>query len=178
MTFKLRKVLSDRRWRERNPEKVLQHGREGSEAWRKKYPERNRRSQATQRRDHPEKRRASCALWRALYPERAAAIKRAWAKEHPDKRLTHDRRRRARVAQASGTFNTEQFRALGDVCLCCKRSENELILLGLRLVPDHVIPLVKGGSNYISNIQPLCHGRNGCNNHKGTKIVDYRSSNA
>ena len=39
------------------------------------------------------------------------------------------------------------------------------------LTPDHVVPLSLGGSNLISNMQPLC-GR--CNSWKNVKVVDYR----
>jgi hypothetical protein len=38
--------------------------------------------------------------------------------------------------------------------LCCGRDEKELGCAGLKLVPDHVIALSRGGSNDISNIQP------------------------
>lgn len=36
---------------------------------------------------------------------------------------------------------------------------------------DHVVPVLFGGSNDISNIQPLCRS---CNSSKGASTVDYR----
>lgn len=41
------------------------------------------------------------------------------------------------------------------------------------LTKDHIEPLVNGGSNFISNIQPLCQR---CNSWKGKRTIDFRHS--
>lgn len=41
------------------------------------------------------------------------------------------------------------------------------------LTPDHVVPLSRGGTNYIDNIQPLCGP---CNSQKHAKTIDFRSA--
>lgn len=51
-----------------------------------------------------------------------------------------------------------------NVCLRCKRNHVELTL-------DHVIPLSRGGTDTIDNIQPLCRS---CNSRKNNKHIDYR----
>lgn len=53
-----------------------------------------------------------------------------------------------------------------NMCLSCFRREPEI-----KLTRDHVVPIIKKGSNYIENIQPLCLE---CNLKKHIKIIDYR----
>jgi 5-methylcytosine-specific restriction endonuclease McrA len=82
-------------------------------------------------------------------------------------RYVANQRRRARLAAAPGNHTSAEWRALcrvyGGRCACCgKKAE---------LTADHIVPLSRGGSNDIANIQPLCKL---CNSKKHTKTVDYR----
>jgi 5-methylcytosine-specific restriction endonuclease McrA len=70
---------------------------------------------------------------------------------------------------APGSWTGAQFLVLymtfGNVCLCCHKKRVPS--------PDHVVPLCKGGTNYLSNIQPLCWP---CNKKKKNKSTDYRKT--
>lgn len=116
---------------------------------------------------HPERARARCNTWRANNREKWLSIARC---------ARHIRRSRAVATLGSWTLaQWDSLKALFENrCLGCGLSESELILLGRRMSPDHVRPLAKGGTNELSNIQPLCHGKGGCNNRKHTKWIDYR----
>jgi 5-methylcytosine-specific restriction endonuclease McrA len=77
-------------------------------------------------------------------------------------------RRLARIAANGGTFSKEEWNSLlaqyDGKCLRCGTTKEQI-------VPDHVKPLYRGGSNGIENIQPLCLM---CNMWKGIREIDYR----
>lgn len=80
---------------------------------------------------------------------------------------TKERQRRKKGAIGSHTLQEWQnLKAQYNwTCPCCKKSEPEI-----KLTEDHIIPLSKGGSNNIENIQPLCRS---CNSRKYNKIIKY-----
>ena len=77
--------------------------------------------------------------------------------------------RRARLRGAIGTHLSEEWNLLkamhAYLCACCGNIEPNI-----KLEEDHVVPLSKGGSNSISNIQPLCRS---CNASKHDKTISY-----
>jgi len=92
---------------------------------------------------------------------------------HPGYRATIESNRRARKREAGGSYTYQEWQELKTkynfTCLCCGKQEPEI-----KLHADHVIPVIKGGSSYIDNIQPLCKP---CNSSKGRKFIDFRGKN-
>lgn len=104
--------------------------------------------------------------------EEVIARSKKWAENNPDKvsqaKANNRRKRRAAKHASPGSFTAEEFEVLcetyGNECLACGDT-------GVALEADHVVPLTKGGSDGISNIQPLCGS---CNREEFVNIIDYR----
>lgn len=77
-------------------------------------------------------------------------------------------RRRAREADSEGEHTSDEFDILvkmnGGRCLSCGIHSSSV-----KLQRDHIVPLSKGGSSGIDNIQPLCPK---CNKSKGNRSSD------
>ena len=127
--------------------------------------------------------------WTKANSERAAAYKREyyernreeviarseeWGKNNVEKvrqfKANTNRKRRAAKHASLGNFTAKEFQELcegyGNRCLCCGAE-------GALLEADHIVPLSRGGSDEIGNIQPLCGT---CNRSKFVKTVDYRTN--
>jgi 5-methylcytosine-specific restriction endonuclease McrA len=151
-------------------------GQPGGPGRPRKYPgedaaERNRTSMRAASRRYREKNSEKCrslvSEWYRANIERAkATIKRA-RQANPALAVIRQHRRRALFLACEGEYTQREWETLCALydhrCLCCGKQGD--------LTVDHVIPLSKGGSNSIENIQPLCHS---CNSSKRIKTTDYR----
>ncbi len=103
---------------------------------------------------------------------------------HKDKRKDYDTQYRKNNQKRRTFWNSQRrinkkkvggFHTLGEwetlkaqydwTCPSCGLQEPHI-----HLTEDHIIPISKGGSNNIENIQPLCRS---CNSKKGTKIQSF-----
>jgi len=136
-------------------------------AYRAANPEKARARDRAYRAANPEKVAAKQRAHNAAHPEKVLAKYKKYRVAHPDKGRIDRHNRAARKIGNGGTYTAAEWRALcawfGNVCLCCDA--------GGRLTVDHVVPLSRGGTNAIVNLQPLCLS---CNMRKHAKPIDYR----
>lgn len=143
--------------------KYQEEHRERLSEYKKRWTEDNGGRVAASKREHYERNRED---------EEIIARSEKWAKNNAEKvriAKAHNRRKRRAARYAGrGSFTTREFQELcdeyGNRCLRC--GDTEAVLEA-----DHVVPLTKGGSDEISNIQPLCGS---CNRSKFVGTVDYR----
>ena len=74
---------------------------------------------------------------------------------------------RLKAAKSKGTHTKYEWNNLVERCKnqCVRCGELSRIL-----TKDHIIPIYQGGSDAISNLQPLCRG---CNSAKGPENIDW-----
>lgn len=103
---------------------------------------------------------------RKAHPEYYKIYRKRWRETHLERCNLLIRRYRARKKGAEGFHTLEEWELLKKQysykCPVCGKREPEI-----KLEEDHIIPLSKGGSDYIKNIQPLCRS---CNSIKGVQI--------
>ena len=113
----------------------------------KKYREKNR-----------DKKISACNAWHYKNKDRA----KKYRQDRSYIYRIHAQNRRARIYESGGSFTVEQINSLKKTqkhkCINCKKS----IKIDMHI--DHIIPIAKGGSNDIKNIQLLCPK---CNIKKG-----------
>jgi 5-methylcytosine-specific restriction endonuclease McrA len=102
---------------------------------------------------------------------RANEVVRRWRARNPEKVSAKNRRTKIIRRHVPGSHTLTEWQALKAQysyrCLCCGKAEPLI-----KLTEDHVIPVTKGGSNAIDNLQPLCGP---CNSAKGNRrSTDYR----
>lgn len=116
---------------------------------------------------HREERRAYFKAYRAANREKIAAYQTAYQQANRDKLRVFAANRLARKIENGGSHTADEWQALcalfGNACVCCGATA--------RLVVDHVLPVSRGGSDDISNVQPLCKP---CNSKKHVQVIDYR----
>jgi 5-methylcytosine-specific restriction endonuclease McrA len=143
---------------------------------RRKYQEEHKEQISKYKERWSEENYEGVAAYKRVYYEqnREEVIARSteWAENNLEKvrqfKANNRRKRRAAKHASRGSFTAKEFEELceryGNKCLSCGS-------MSVVLEADHVVPLTRGGSDDISNIQPLCGP---CNRRKFVDTVDFR----
>jgi len=150
-----------------------------NKAWREANPGKRRAAEQKRRAANPEKYRAIKMRCRAAKPDHYLAVDRAWRianklrvnkagaewkRRNPDNGMAHAAKRRALNHGADGHHNASEVRTLFDLqkgkCAICSHD------LPKPYCKDHIKPLSRGGSDWITNIQLVCLS---CNSSKRDK---------
>jgi len=146
--------MPTKKWIQKNREKL----REYHKIWRKDNHERLLAYNREYNKNHTKKRKS--------YEERKKSIPDFAAKNH-----IYRQNRRCKRNGSIGTHSLEEWedlkKSVAYCCVLCGRQEPFTDYWYPKLTEDHIIPISKGGSNSIENIQPLCLG---CNLKKGVSV--------
>jgi len=168
--------LNVRRWVANNRDKARAYNTEWKRKWRADNPERNRgikkkswhlhgeenraKHKARHKRDMADpvkaaRKREYGRKWKEANPEKAKASIANWNKNNHERVKLYGKRYSAYRRHRVGTFTHDQWYArvafYGWCCAYC--------LIGLTektLTIDHIIPIIKGGTNWASNLAPAC----------------------
>lgn len=150
----------NKRWRDANPELMLEY----SKRWAERNPEKRLAATVAWQRRNPDKVVVMQARWYAATKEKRKAYSNNWWSNNRDARRRYDKVRRELIKSAGGKFTRSDWMYLYELqrgrCAGCGCD------IDSSAHADHIVPLVRGGSNGRDNRQLLCRS---CNSQKGVK---------
>lgn len=109
--------------------------------------------------------------WAKRNPDKTKAMARSYQKRYPDKMRNYTRKRKATKAGLPSDFTERDWQFALDyfngACAACGRPAGLFHTLAM----DHWVPLSSPDcpGHVTTNVIPLCHGTDGCNNSKSNK---------
>jgi 5-methylcytosine-specific restriction endonuclease McrA len=154
-----RRIAQSKRWREANPERKMAQRKREYDIKKELIKARTKRWQQ----DNPDK----VAIYRK---RRYAKHGNPWKKANPDKIRFYNKNRKAAKRNAIGSHTLEDWLdVLARFDHCCGRCGSRV-----NLTQDHIVPIAKGGTHNVDNLQPLCVS---CNSWKHLKLICFLPPN-
>jgi 5-methylcytosine-specific restriction endonuclease McrA len=155
------KAAADRAYRASHPEQCKAR----SASYYRENSDRIKANNAAYAKDDRKRTRKYKTKYREANRDTLRAKNREWSAANPIKNVMKQQHRLARLRAAEGSHTAEEWLALliscGGLCVWCGSGKN--------IHRDHVIPIVRGGTDYIDNIVPACRS---CNSSKGKNLVE------
>lgn len=111
-------------------------------------------------------------MWGSSYPAVIADIAACHGEKSPYDSPVHPvdaQNMRAKRMRASGMLTKDGWKSILEehdyACVICGTKDN--------IVIDHIVPLSKGGTNTLDNVQPLCIS---CNSVKGNRPMEFATT--
>ena len=149
----------------------LECERENSRAYRRRHPERSKKSSSDWKKRNPDL--VKLTQKRQRESGRSAANTRRWRQNHPEYKKVHAQKERTRRSKKKASKIIDYDRSqiherIADFNNCCAYCGSSG-----KLCIDHFIPLSSGGSDCIGNMIPACIGCN-CSKQDSDPLVWYR----
>lgn len=153
-----------KRWK-REKEKKRRANNEDLQDYMRNYGREWKRQQRALNTDYIKRQKLSYREYYKKNKERLKQKNKEWRRNNLDKILERNRARRIRERGVEGSHTNLEWENLkqkhSNKCAKCGISEWDLFKIWdggrfSKLTRDHVVPISKGGTDYISNIRPLC----------------------
>jgi 5-methylcytosine-specific restriction endonuclease McrA len=131
-----------------------------TKAWRKRNVDKMREANRRQYANNPQHRQSVKNAWREANVDKIKAFQKKYRLNHLPKMAEKQHKRRAKM-RSNGVYQIsekELIKLYSFPCIACGTTD--------RVTIDHIIPIARGGTHSIGNLQSLCLKCNSSKNHR------------